>query len=146
PGRDPRAGRPAAGDAARAGGRARPHRPGARRPAAPLQPAPRGVSAVSALELSGVRKTYVRHLAGGRRLPVLRGVDLSVAAGEMVVVRGPSGSGKSTLLGCVYRSALVDEGRIVLDGALDLAAASEREVLAARRERMAMATQFLQVV
>src|SRR5262249_26697613 len=69
-----------------------------------------------------------------------------------VVVRGASGSGKSTLLGCVYRSALADEGCIVLgDGGpagapLDLVAASEREVLAARRQRMAMATQFLQVV
>jgi alpha-D-ribose 1-methylphosphonate 5-triphosphate synthase subunit PhnL len=101
---------------------------------------------VIALEMSGVHKTYVRHLAGGRRLPVLRDVDLAVATGEAVVVRGPSGSGKSTLLACAYRSALVDEGRIVLGGSLDLVAATEREVLAARRDRMAMATQFLQVV
>jgi alpha-D-ribose 1-methylphosphonate 5-triphosphate synthase subunit PhnL len=102
----------------------------------------------AAVEVGDVRKTYVRHLAGGRRLSVLRGVDLVVAPGEVVVVRGPSGSGKSTLLACVHRSALVDEGRIVLGGGppLDLVTASDREVLAARRERMAMATQFLQVV
>jgi alpha-D-ribose 1-methylphosphonate 5-triphosphate synthase subunit PhnL len=100
----------------------------------------------AALEVAGVRKTYVRHLAGGRRLPVLRGVDLMVAPGEVVVVRGPSGSGKSTLLACVHRSALVDEGRIVLGGELDLVAAGDREVLAARRDRMALATQFLKVV
>ncbi len=101
------------------------------------------------LEVRELRKTYTQHLFGGRRLPVLRGVDLAVGPGELVVVRGSSGSGKSTLLRCVYRSALADGGRILLDGGgppLDLVAASEREVLVARRERMALATQFLQVV
>jgi alpha-D-ribose 1-methylphosphonate 5-triphosphate synthase subunit PhnL len=101
------------------------------------------------LEVRSLRKTYVQHLVGGRRLPVLRGVDLAVAPGELVVVRGQSGSGKSTLLRCVYRSALADAGSILLGGSgppVDLVSASEREVLVARRERMALATQFLQVV
>ena len=94
------------------------------------------------LEVRDLRKTYTQHLVGGRRLPVLRGVDLAVAAGEVVVVRGQSGSGKSTLLRCVYRSALADAGSILLGGPgprLDLVTASEREVLSARRERMALA-------
>ena len=42
-----------------------------------------------------LRKSY---LSGDRRIEVLRGVDLTVAAGESVSVRGESGSGKSTLL------------------------------------------------
>jgi glutamate transport system ATP-binding protein len=47
---------------------------------------------------------------------VLRDVDLTVDAGEVVVVIGPSGSGKSTLCRCVNRLEPIDGGRITLDG------------------------------
>jgi len=46
----------------------------------------------------------------------LRGVDLTVARQEVVVVIGPSGSGKSTLIRCINRLEEHDEGRIVVDG------------------------------
>jgi glutamate transport system ATP-binding protein len=46
----------------------------------------------------------------------LRGLDLAVDRGEVVVVVGPSGSGKSTLIRCINRLEMIDEGRILFDG------------------------------
>ncbi len=46
----------------------------------------------------------------------LKGIDLTVGKGEVVVVLGPSGSGKSTLIRCVNRLEEHDRGRIVVDG------------------------------
>jgi ABC-type polar amino acid transport system ATPase subunit len=47
---------------------------------------------------------------------VLDGVDLSVDAGDVLVIIGPSGSGKSTLLRCVNLLEPLDSGRIFLEG------------------------------
>ncbi|MDR7486063.1 MAG: amino acid ABC transporter ATP-binding protein [Armatimonadota bacterium] len=50
------------------------------------------------------------------RLHVLRGINLAVWPGEVVVVCGPSGSGKSTMIRCINRLEVHDRGRIVVDG------------------------------
>jgi polar amino acid transport system ATP-binding protein len=47
---------------------------------------------------------------------ILRGVDLEVAKGEVVVIVGPSGSGKTTLLRCINFLEDFQEGRILVDG------------------------------
>jgi polar amino acid transport system ATP-binding protein len=47
---------------------------------------------------------------------VLRGIDLAVARGEVLVIIGPSGSGKSTLLRCVNLLEPIDEGKVFFDG------------------------------
>lgn len=49
-------------------------------------------------------------------LHVLKDIDLTVAAGEVVVVVGPSGSGKSTLCRCLNRLETAGEGSIEIDG------------------------------
>ena len=61
------------------------------------------------MELNGVHHSY-----GDRE--VLKGVDLAVAPGEVVVVIGASGSGKSTLLRCVAGLELITGGEIVIEG------------------------------
>lgn len=57
------------------------------------QPAPAATGASAVLELTGVRFGY-----RPAEVPVLQGVDLTVAPGEIVAITGPNGSGKSTLL------------------------------------------------
>jgi polar amino acid transport system ATP-binding protein len=50
------------------------------------------------------------------RIHALRGVNLDVQAGEVVVILGPSGSGKSTLLRCINHLEVYNSGKIVVDG------------------------------
>jgi polar amino acid transport system ATP-binding protein len=50
--------------------------------------------------------------------PVLRGIDLRVAAHEVLVIVGPSGSGKSTLLRCINFLEDYDAGRVLVNGRL----------------------------
>ena len=50
-------------------------------------------------------------------LHVLVDINLTISAGEVVVVCGPSGSGKSTLIRCINRLERIQSGEIIVDGA-----------------------------
>jgi ABC-type polar amino acid transport system ATPase subunit len=50
------------------------------------------------------------------KVHALRGVNLEVKKGEVVVIVGPSGSGKSTLLRCINRLEEYTSGKIIVDG------------------------------
>ncbi len=66
------------------------------------------------LSARGLAKSY---LSGDRRIEVLRGVDLEIAAGESASIRGESGSGKSTLLNLLSGLDSPDSGELAWAGA-----------------------------
>ena len=70
-------------------------------------------TAAPILHLTGIRHSFHGR---GHPVPVLTGVDLTVAAGERVAIVGPSGSGKSTLLAAASGVLRPDVGRVALDG------------------------------
>ena len=59
---------------------------------------------------------HVIYRVGGEEVPVLRGVNLSVAAGEKVFLCGPSGAGKTTLLYILGGLERPNAGRILVGG------------------------------
>ena len=61
------------------------------------------------IRMDGVNKWY-------GSFQVLTDIDLSVRAGERIVICGPSGSGKSTLIRCINRLEQVQKGKITVDG------------------------------
>jgi polar amino acid transport system ATP-binding protein len=63
------------------------------------------------VKAEGVHKRFAR-------LEVLRGIDLEVQRGQVVVMIGPSGSGKSTFLRCINHLEKINAGRLYVDGEL----------------------------
>jgi putative ABC transport system ATP-binding protein len=84
------------------------------------------------IEMQMLTKTY--HL-GEIDVPILKGIDLSIATGEYVAIMGMSGSGKSTLMnimGCLDRPT---KGRYILDGT-DLTTLSDDQLAFIRNQRI----------
>jgi lipoprotein-releasing system ATP-binding protein len=92
-----------------------------------------------ALELSGVEKAYNRGRPG--EVVVLRGVDLSVAPGEVVALVAPSGAGKSTLLHIAGLLDTADAGEVRLGGRA-MGGLSDRARTEARRAEAGFVYQF----
>ena len=98
------------------------------------------------LTVSGVSKAFHLHLHGGKRLPVVEGVDFAVHPGECVVLGGPSGAGKASILKAIYGNYVVQSGSILIDhgeAVTDIVTAAPGAIIALRRHAMGYVSQFL---
>ena len=91
-----------------------------------------------AIRARGIKKSYG---SGSSTVPVLRGVDMVVNAGEFVAVLGPSGSGKSTLLNLLGLMDRPDEGELSLGGTR-AAGLADDDRARLRNERLGFVFQF----
>jgi lipoprotein-releasing system ATP-binding protein len=92
-------------------------------------------------EVLAVRDLRRSFRQGGVTIEVLRGIDLSVAPGEIVALLGPSGSGKSTLLQAVGLLEGGFSGSILIDGiACETLDGDDRTIV--RRDKLGFVYQF----
>ena len=90
------------------------------------------------LVASGVEKSYQ---VGTNRLPVLKGLDVTLEKGEMVAVVGASGVGKSTLLHVLGGLDAADSG-VVRVGDAELTTLTDAEIVAFRNKNVGFVFQF----
>ena len=92
----------------------------------------------SPLEMRGVFRTLK---SGTGELPILRGIDLTLNAGEIVALVAPSGTGKSTLLHLAGVLERPNAGQVMIDGR-DCALLNDGERTAIRRDSIGFVYQF----
>jgi len=103
-------------------------------------PRPHGNGAV--FEARGITKVYEM---GEVKVHALRGIDLDLYDGEMVVLLGPSGSGKSTLLNILGGLDVPTSGHVVYRGR-DLTEADDADLTRYRREHVGFVFQFYNLI
>ena len=90
------------------------------------------------LKATGIHKSH-------DDLQVLRGVDVSLSAGEVVSIVGPSGAGKTTLLNVLSTLDRPDSGSVVVDG-IELATLKEKSLARFRNAHIGFVFQFHQLL
>jgi len=96
----------------------------------------------SIAQLTGVTKTYGE---GEAAVHALRGIDLALEPGEVVVVLGPSGSGKTTLLNILGGIETATAGEVRINGTL-LAGRDPEELATIRRDNVSFIFQFFNLI
>jgi putative ABC transport system ATP-binding protein len=84
------------------------------------------------IEVHNLTKTYTM---GDVEVQALRGISLTIKAGEMVAIMGPSGSGKSTLMNIIGCLDQPSEGSYLLDG-VDVGDLSDNQLAAIRNQKI----------
>ena len=95
-------------------------------------------ASVTAYRTQGLTKVYGE---GSAAVHALRGVDLEIPAGEVVVLLGPSGSGKSTLLNILGGLDRQTDGQAWFEES-ELGVMSDKELTRYRRENVGFVFQF----
>jgi len=103
-----------------------------------------------ALDVQGLSKRFTLHIRGGLTIEALESATFQVRRGEFTGLVGHSGSGKSSLLKCLFRTYLPDGGSVrytTRSGqCVDLATASEHDMLILRRQALGYVSQALRVI
>jgi len=99
-------------------------------------------STAAVIELAGVEKTY---RSGRISFRALNGVDLAIAAGEMVAITGPSGSGKTTIINLIAGIDRPTAGTVMVNGSR-LAQMSEEQLAVWRGRTIGIVFQFFQLM
>jgi alpha-D-ribose 1-methylphosphonate 5-triphosphate synthase subunit PhnL len=98
------------------------------------------------LTVENLSKHFTLH-DQNKTIPSCANVSFTVEPGALSALIGPTGAGKSSVLKCVYRTYLPGAGRVlfrtVAGETVDLAQASEHDVLALRKHEIGFVTQFL---
>lgn len=95
------------------------------------------------IELVDVKKIYT--LTKEIQVHALRGVDLRVSRGELLIIMGPSGSGKTTLLQIIGTLDKPTSGRVIIDG-IDVTDFNENQLARLRREKIGFVFQFFNLI
>ncbi|MBF0784979.1 amino acid ABC transporter ATP-binding protein [Muribacter muris] len=90
------------------------------------------------IKIRNIHKTFGQN-------PILRGIDLDIQKGQVVVILGPSGSGKTTFLRCLNALEMPEQGTIQFENAeplsVDFAARPSKKAILALRRRSGMVFQ-----
>jgi putative ABC transport system ATP-binding protein len=105
-------------------------------------PTSTAATATTLLKSCNVTKTY---RTGAVEVHALRGIDLEIQTGEMMMIMGPSGHGKTTLLNCLSGLDDIDGGTVMI-GEHDVHASSDRARTRFRAEQMGFIFQSFNLI
>lgn len=102
------------------------------------------------IDIQGIEKIFTLHERDSTQVTGFSDVNFSVNRGELLALTGVSGVGKSSILKAIYRTYLVNSGKILFhrsdNSVVDLATCTESQVLKLRKREIGFVTQFLKVL
>ncbi len=102
------------------------------------------------LEVKNLNKTFTVHTQGSIKVKGFNDINFEVKQGEFLSLFGPSGAGKSSILKTLFRTYTTTQGNIIFHrdngSKIDIATATESEILELRKSEVGYVSQFLQIL